>query len=81
MILKNRQSDFLNDMGISNRLKHMIRENLKNDEEEIKEIVSGCERLVEEGESGMGKIYKFMAIQPKGVRKPFSFGNARVVPE
>jgi hypothetical protein len=71
------QSFFLSTMGIQQRAERLLR-NAK-DEETAKRLETAWKRLVDRGPTGMGKIYKAMAIVPyiegKGVRRPVGFGG------
>ncbi|KAH1662152.1 hypothetical protein KXX15_000765 [Aspergillus fumigatus] len=69
------QGDFLQVMGIAERMQQLLRG--VQDEEKRKTLESGWKRLIERGGGGMGKIYKFMAIIPEngGRRRPVGFGG------
>ncbi|KAL4889376.1 DUF185-domain-containing protein [Aspergillus ambiguus] len=69
------QGDFLQAMGIAERMQQLLRG--VQDEEKRKTLESGWQRLVEKGGGGMGKIYKVMAIVPEnsGQRRPVGFGG------
>ncbi|KAL5366680.1 S-adenosyl-L-methionine-dependent methyltransferase [Aspergillus floccosus] len=69
------QGDFLQAMGIAERMQQLLRG--VQDEEKRKTLESGWQRLVERGGGGMGKIYKVMAIIPEnnGQRRPVGFGG------
>lgn len=68
------QGVFLEGMGIRERAE-MLMKGLK--EQEKKKGVEGAwKRLVDRGGSGMGKVYKVMAILPEGGgRRPVGFGG------
>lgn len=70
------QGDFLQTMGIEERMRQLLRK--VTDEEKRKTLESGWTRLVENGGGGMGKIYKVMAIVPEnnGQRRPVGFGGS-----
>ncbi|TAQ86279.1 hypothetical protein B7494_g5400 [Chlorociboria aeruginascens] len=70
------QGTFLLSMGIKERAEILIK-GLGNDEEKRKRIESSWKRLVDKGGSGMGKVYKAMAIVPEagGKRRPVGFGG------
>ena len=70
------QGDFLQVMGISERMQQLLRS--VQDEERRKTLESAWQRLVEKGGGGMGKLYKFMAIIPEngGKRRPVGFGGS-----
>ncbi|KAF2115851.1 S-adenosyl-L-methionine-dependent methyltransferase [Lophiotrema nucula] len=78
------QAFFLSTMGIKERAEKLIRSakaangNEKVAEETIKRLETGWKRLVDRGPTGMGRIYKAMAIVPyneKVVRRPVGFGG------
>lgn len=71
------QASFLLSMGIRERAE-MLLSKAGDDNETIKRIKSSWERLVDRGGSGMGKIYKAMAIVPlsKNNRRPVGFGGS-----
>jgi NADH dehydrogenase [ubiquinone] 1 alpha subcomplex assembly factor 7 len=70
------QGTFLLGMGIKERAE-MLLQNSKLDEEKKKRIESAWKRLTDRGGSGMGKVYKAMAIVPdsNGQRRPVGFGG------
>jgi NADH dehydrogenase [ubiquinone] 1 alpha subcomplex assembly factor 7 len=70
------QGTFLLGMGIKERAE-MLLEGLGRDEEKRKRLESSWKRLVDRGGSGMGKVYKAMAIVPEsgGKRRPVGFGG------
>ncbi|KAH8821723.1 S-adenosyl-L-methionine-dependent methyltransferase [Xylogone sp. PMI_703] len=70
------QGMFLHAMGIKERAEMLVR-GLKDDEEKRKRVESSWKRLVDRGGSGMGKVYKAMAIIPEsgGRRRPVGFGG------
>ena len=70
------QGDFLQVMGIAERMQQLLRG--VQDEERRKILESAWQRLVERGGGGMGKLYKFMAIIPEngGKRRPVGFGGS-----
>lgn len=72
------QGDFLQVLGITERMQQLLRR--INDEDRRKTVESAWARLVEKGGGGMGKLYKFMAIIPEngGKRRPVGFGGSVV---
>jgi NADH dehydrogenase [ubiquinone] 1 alpha subcomplex assembly factor 7 len=71
------QSFFLSTMGIKERAERLLKG--AKDEETRKRLEVGWKRLVDRGPSGMGKMYKALAIVPyvrgsKG-RRPVGFGG------
>lgn len=70
------QGTFLLGMGIKERAE-MLANGLGGEGEKRKELESSWRRLVDRGGSGMGKVYKAMAIVPEsgGKRKPVGFGG------
>lgn len=70
------QGFFLQSMGIKERAE-MLMKALGDDQEKIKRVESSWKRLVDRGGSGMGKVYKAMAILPEsgGKRRPVGFGG------
>lgn len=70
------QGMFLLGMGIRERAEMLIK-GLGGDEETRKRVESSWRRLVDRGGSGMGKVYKAMAIVPEsgGRRRPVGFGG------
>jgi NADH dehydrogenase [ubiquinone] 1 alpha subcomplex assembly factor 7 len=71
------QSFFLSTMGIKERAERLLKS--AKDEETRKRLEVGWKRLVDRGPSGMGKMYKAMAIVPyvegSRVRRPVGFGG------
>ena len=70
------QGSFLLGMGIKERA-DMLMKGLGGDEEKRRRVESSWKRLVDRGGSGMGKVYKAMAILPEsgGKRRPVGFGG------
>lgn len=71
------QGDFLQIMGIRERMHQLLRK--VTDEEKKRTLESGWQRLVEKGGGGsMGRLYKVMAIIPEngGRRRPVGFGGS-----
>ncbi|KAL2124002.1 hypothetical protein VTJ04DRAFT_367 [Mycothermus thermophilus] len=70
------QADFLEHMGIRERVEMVLRSG-KLGEEEKKVVKKAVERLVDRGPGGMGKVYKALAILPEneGRRRPVGFGG------
>ncbi|KAH7321936.1 S-adenosyl-L-methionine-dependent methyltransferase [Rhexocercosporidium sp. MPI-PUGE-AT-0058] len=77
------QGLFLRAMGIEERAEALIRgfkkegTGGKGGEEVVKRVEGAWKRLVDRGGSGMGKVYKAMAIVPEsgGRRRPVGFGG------
>lgn len=77
------QAFFLSTMGIKERAERMISQVKQGKEgekvdEEIKRLEGGWKRLVDRGPTGMGRLYKALAIVPyvEGkVRRPVGFGG------
>ncbi|KAF2267896.1 DUF185-domain-containing protein [Lojkania enalia] len=84
------QSFFLSTMGIKERAERLVRAakeghrlgqgkvDTENVKETVKRLEGGWKRLVDRGPTGMGRIYKAMAIVPyneKVVRRPVGFGG------
>lgn len=69
------QGDFLNAMGITERMEQLIRKS--GDDEHKKILETGWKRLVGKDIASMGQIYKVMAIVPEndGKRRPVGFGG------
>ena len=69
------QGDFLQSMGIAERMQQLLRK--VPDPEKRKNLESAWQRLVEKGGGGMGRLYKVMAIIPEngGKRRPVGFGG------
>ncbi|CAD6502188.1 BgTH12-02427 [Blumeria graminis f. sp. triticale] len=71
------QGFFLMAMGIRERAK-MLSDGIPSHQiEKQKHVEIAWKRLVDQGENGMGRIYKAMAIVPEngGMRKPVGFGG------
>lgn len=69
------QRSFLLGMGIKERAEILMK-GLEDDGEKRKRLESSWRRLVDRGGSGMGKVYKAMAIVPEsGGRRPVGFGG------
>ena len=70
------QGVFLQGMGIKERAEMLVK-GLEGDEEKRNRVESSWRRLVDRGGSGMGKVYKAMAIVPEsgGGRRPVGFGG------
>lgn len=73
------QAAFLQGMGIRERAEMLMKGLAKSepDQEKQKRVASAWERLIDRGGSGMGKVYKAMAIVPEtgGKRRPVGFGG------
>jgi NADH dehydrogenase [ubiquinone] 1 alpha subcomplex assembly factor 7 len=68
------QGMFLEFMGIKQRAE-MLMKSMKGDEER-KGVEGAWKRLIDRGGSGMGKVYKVLAILPEGGgRRPVGFGG------
>lgn len=69
------QADFLETMGMRERAEFLAKK--VNDETRGQEIQRACQRLVDRGPGGMGKLYKALAILPEndGRRRPVGFGG------
>lgn len=70
------QGAFLLGMGIKERASMLLKGSAL-DEEKKNRVESGWQRLIDRGGSGMGKVYKAMAILPEtgGKRRPVGFGG------
>lgn len=70
------QADFLGLMGIQERAAALAKTAGSN-KEAAEAIDKACKRLVDRGPSGMGKVYKALAILPEndGQRRPVGFGG------
>jgi NADH dehydrogenase [ubiquinone] 1 alpha subcomplex assembly factor 7 len=70
------QATFLLGMGIKERAE-MLTQGSATNYEKKRRVESAWKRLVDRGGSGMGKIYKAMAIVPEsnGQRRPVGFGG------
>lgn len=70
------QGFFLLTMGIKERAEALIRTS-SLDSDKTKRVESAWQRLIDRGGSGMGKVYKVMAILPEagGKRRPVGFGG------
>jgi len=70
------QGAFLLAMGIKERAEMLVK-GPAADAEKRKRVESAWRRLVDRGGSGMGKVYKAMAILPEtgGARRPVGFGG------
>jgi NADH dehydrogenase [ubiquinone] 1 alpha subcomplex assembly factor 7 len=70
------QAIFLLGMGIKERAQMLIKGSNMDDEKK-KRVESAWKRLIDRGGSGMGKVYKAMAIVPEsnGKRRPVGFGG------
>ncbi|KAK8108562.1 hypothetical protein PG984_014363 [Apiospora sp. TS-2023a] len=72
------QADFLEGMGIKQRADMLAKRAGQGQGNEKKvEIEKACQRLVDRGPNGMGKLYKALAILPEnsGRRRPVGFGG------
>lgn len=81
------QGSFLLTMGIKERAEALLTKSGKgldaagsadNKSSDLRSrIETGCQRLIDRGGSGMGKVYKVMAIVPEagGSRRPVGFGG------
>ncbi|KAK2612974.1 hypothetical protein QQS21_001085 [Conoideocrella luteorostrata] len=72
------QAYFLELMGIKERAEMLIKAVITTQgSTTAKSIENSCKRLIDRGPSGMGKVYKVLAILPEndGRRKPVGFGG------
>lgn len=71
------QAYFLSTMGIKERAERLLAR--ARDEETRRRLEGAWKRLVDRGPTGMGRIYKAMAVVPyregEGVRRPVGFGG------
>ncbi|CEP21190.1 unnamed protein product [Cyberlindnera jadinii] len=67
------QGDFLHNMGITHRVKQLCKR--AHDEATEHNIEKAYHRLVDKDSEGMGKIYKFMGILPKGYTTSMGFNQ------
>ncbi|ESZ93021.1 hypothetical protein SBOR_6592 [Sclerotinia borealis F-4128] len=74
------QGGWLGSMGIKERAEMLIKGLGKKDDEVKSRVEGAWRRLVDRGGSGMGKVYKVMAVVPEngGRRKPVGFGGGVV---
>lgn len=69
------QGGFLLNIGMKERLNMLSRKAFDDGKRQI--LQSGYERLIDRGATGMGRIYKAMAIIPEaGGRRPIGFGGS-----
>lgn len=70
------QADFLELMGMRERAAALAK-GAGSNKEAAEAIDKACKRLVDRGPSGMGKVYKALAILPEngGQRRPVGFGG------
>jgi NADH dehydrogenase [ubiquinone] 1 alpha subcomplex assembly factor 7 len=70
------QAMFLLGMGIQERAEMLMKGSSMNDEKK-RRVEGAWKRLIDRGGSGMGKVYKAMAIVPEssGKRRPVGFGG------
>jgi SAM-dependent MidA family methyltransferase len=76
------QAYFLETMGIRQRVERLLKgakTGAAGDDEKVERLESSWKRLVDRGPSGMGKMYKALAIVPYiedgPVRRPVGFGG------
>ncbi|TGZ84720.1 DUF185-domain-containing protein [Ascodesmis nigricans] len=70
------QGAFLKMMGMKERLDSLIK-GRNGEDETVKGLVRGYNRLVETGGGGMGRIYKALAVVPeRGGKAPVGFGGS-----
>ena len=71
------QGVFLEGMGIAERAGVLMKRlELRGEDSKKKGVEGAWRRLVDRGGSGMGKVYKVMAILPEGGgRRPVGFGG------
>ncbi|KAB8300217.1 hypothetical protein EYC80_000435 [Monilinia laxa] len=74
------QGGWLGSMGIKERAEMLVKSLGGKDDEVRKRVEGAWKRLVDRGGSGMGKVYKVMAVVPEngGRRKPVGFGGGVV---
>ncbi|KAF7868835.1 uncharacterized protein EAF02_009571 [Botrytis sinoallii] len=71
------QGGWLESMGIKERAEMLVKSLGQKDDEVKKRVEGAWKRLVDRGGSGMGKVYKVMAVVPEngGRRRPVGFGG------
>jgi SAM-dependent MidA family methyltransferase len=73
------QADWLESLGVRERVSSLMKNVEGGEEETIRRIEGSWKRLVDRGPTGMGRIYKVLAVVPyteKGpVRRPVGFGG------
>lgn len=71
------QADFLEGMGIRERVAALAKAAKAGGGAEATDVEKACNRLTDRGPGGMGKVYKAMAILPEneGKRRPVGFGG------
>ncbi|KAK4242413.1 NADH dehydrogenase complex I, assembly factor 7 [Achaetomium macrosporum] len=71
------QADFLEVMGIRERVEMLTKDKNKDKEMKKEDVERAMRRLVDRGPGGMGKVYKALAILPEneGRRRPVGFGG------
>lgn len=71
------QGGWLESMGIKERAEMLVKSLGQKDDEVKKRFEGAWKRLVDRGGSGMGKVYKVMAVVPEngGRRRPVGFGG------
>lgn len=66
------QGDWLHNAGIGHRVDQLIKHNEAHPERQD-QIYDLYRRLTDKDEKGMGKIYKFLCLMPKGSKPPLGF--------
>ncbi|KAL2134273.1 hypothetical protein VTI74DRAFT_640 [Chaetomium olivicolor] len=73
------QADFLETMGIRERVEMLVKaiQESEGGERKVEDVRKAWRRLVDRGPGGMGKVYKALAILPEngGKRRPVGFGG------
>lgn len=68
------QGDWLHELGIGYRFDQLIKSSNLMANKEL--LYNSYLRLTSKDEKGMGKIYKFLGLLPKGSSKPVGFGGS-----
>lgn len=58
-------------MGISARLRSLL--SRAPEGESRRNLIKGVERIMSTESGGMGKLYKFMSMLPRGISHPYAF--------
>lgn len=76
------QADWLESMGVRERVGRLMGSVSKTEEEKARRMEGSWKRLVDRGPTGMGRLYKALAIVPyieeAPVRRPVGFGGGVV---
>lgn len=67
------QGDWLHSLGLGYRVEQLLDRNLEKPE--VQDVIYGAYRRLTDPEQ-MGKVYKFMAMLPKGSKAPVGFGGS-----